>query len=152
MAYRCKYCGAHHTKPETGRECHRLWLEKSGNTRREPLLRHPLLGLRSGRYALEVAGEKSATLVDVLVPDEGKWAGHVFLNLYDGPLQAKEAVTSSADREFITTQILQKGRRECMVAYGKLTRHCPVCNGVLDSEEEIAFGYHHQDCYLAVNK
>jgi hypothetical protein len=160
MSYYCKYCGSRHANAETGRECYRLHREKMAKQAQDPpasgKLRPPVEQLRSGHYALTVAGETVPALLEVVVPDRGRWSGFAFLNLYDG--SHKEAVTSSADRQFIAQQLTEKGLRACMVAYGKLTGYCPVCNGRLASDEEAMAGYHTNPvvagapCYMTLNQ
>jgi hypothetical protein len=162
MSYHCKYCGKSHANVETGRECYRLWQEKRDADKAASVPNYPVgatgVAEVSGHYALSTPPLDGMMLVEVIVPAGGTWRGYVFMNLYDRSGTQKEAITDSADRNFIGNQIMDAGRRESMVQYGKHTGLCPVCNESLVIPDEADAGYHQNPvvtgvpCYMAINQ
>lgn len=89
----------------------------------------------AGHYALEQDGD--ITFVRVDRPQEGKWAGKVFVSLQHGDDYSN---MSRAAGFTMLGRILDQGVLECSTRYGRSIGRCGVCHRTLTNAESRAAG------------
>lgn len=89
----------------------------------------------AGRYAILDEGVTKFFKIDA--PDEGRWAGYVFVKI-----QASDELHPIKDREYKTRIIneIAKDPQAAMLAYGRELGHCGHCGRTLTNEESRAAG------------
>lgn len=89
----------------------------------------------AGHYALEQ--ESGLVFVRVDRPEEGKWAGRVFVSLQHGD----EYTTMNREAGFtMLGRIMDQGVLECSTRYGREIGRCGVCHRTLTNEESRMAG------------
>lgn len=150
MAIRCAHCKLTHETVADVRACaehHGI----GGSTAPAPAPTVPDSGstwkrgmplpFPPARYAILRPGSddpEDIIFLKVDAPDEGRWAGYVFVKI-----QASDElhnVRGQAQSERLINAIIEQGWKKCLLRYGQKIGSCGHCGRTLTNEESRAYG------------
>lgn len=122
--------GTANTEPDARALANRYWIEYRDAAR----VKAPVLGVRAGRYAVEIDGVLGFFKVDC--PTEGRWAGYVFVK----QMASDTEYPVRGTRRGVVLDTIAADPQAASVRYGQEIGACGVCGRTLTDEDSRTRG------------